>query len=131
MYYFAYGSNLNQEQMHERCPDSKPLFIATLPNYKLVFSGYSRKWHGGVATIKAFRGERVSGAIYEVSEGDLGRLDRHEGPGYRRLNINVFYEDGEPTAAVTYIKAGQLEETRPAREYLALIQQGYRDWQIV
>jgi len=131
VYYFAYATNLNQKQMHERCPGSKPLFIATLPNYKLVFSGYSRKWHGGVATIKAFRGERVPGAIYEVSEGDMRRLDRYEGPDYRRLNVNVFNEDGEPTAAVTYIKSGQLEETRPAREYLALIQQGYRDWQIV
>ncbi|TET49084.1 MAG: gamma-glutamylcyclotransferase, partial [Dehalococcoidia bacterium] len=41
MYYFAYGVNLNQKQMKDRCPDSKPLFTAVLPNYKLVFVGWS------------------------------------------------------------------------------------------
>ena len=59
MYYFAYGSNLSKKQMKERCPGSKPLFVATLPNFKLVFSGWSRKWMGSVATIKSFRGEKV------------------------------------------------------------------------
>jgi len=133
MYYFAYGSNLNKKQMLEQCPDSKPMFIVTLHNYKLVFVGWSRQWRGGVASIKPFRGERVLGAIYEVSDRDLRRLDSYEGyPGnYTRFNITVFDEDGEPIKAITYIKSGQLEETQPSTEYLSLIQQGCRDWRIV
>ncbi|MBL7125540.1 MAG: gamma-glutamylcyclotransferase [Dehalococcoidales bacterium] len=133
MYYFAYASNLNRKQMQERCPGSKPMFVATLPNYKLVFAGWSRQWRGGKASIKLFRGERVSGAVYEVSERDLSRLDRYEGcPGnYNRLKVTVFDEDGRSVEAVTYIKSGQLEETPPSKEYLAVIQQGYRDWEIV
>ena len=133
MYYFAYGSNLNRKQMMERCPESKPMFVATLPSYKLVFVGWSRQWRGGVASIKPFRGEKVLGGIYEVSERDLRRLDSYEGyPGsYNRLNVTVFDEDGKPVEAVTYIKSGQLEETQPSKEYLAIIQQGYRDWAIV
>jgi len=31
---------------------------------------------------------------------------------------------------VTYIKSGQLEETSPTKEYVAVIQQGYKDWEI-
>ncbi len=133
MYYFAYGTNLNKKQMLERCPDSKPMFIATLPNYKLIFAGWSRQWRGGVISIKPFRGERVPGGIYEISDRDLRRLDKHEGyPGnYNRLNITVFDEDSEPIEAVTYIKSQQSEETAPSREYLSVIQQGYRDWRIV
>ena len=133
MYYFAYGPNLNRKQMLERCPDSKPLFLATLRNYKLVFVGWSRQWRGGVVSIKSFRGERVLGAIYEISERDLRRLDKYEGyPGnYNRMKVTVFNEDGEPIEAITYIKSGQLEETPPSKEYLAVIQQGYRDWGIV
>jgi gamma-glutamylcyclotransferase len=133
MYYFAYGSNLNQKQMLERCPDSKPRFIATLPNYKLVFVGWSRQWRGGVASIKPFRGERVPGAIYEISDRDLRRLDSREGyPGdYNRLNVTVFDEKGEPIAATTYIKTKQSEETPPSQEYLSIMQQGYRDWGLV
>ena len=130
MYYFAYGSNLNKKQMLERCPDSKPKFVATLPNYKLVFVGWSRQWRGGVASIKRFSGERVIGAIYEVSDRDIRRLDKCEG-GYERFKVTVFTEDGEPIEAITYVKSGQLEETPPSKEYLSVIQQGYRDWGIV
>jgi len=133
MYYFAYGANLSKKQMKERCPDSKPMFVVTLPNYKLVFVGWSRQWRGGVASIQPFREEKVLGAIYEVSERDLRRLDKYEGypDSYQRISVRVFDEDGNPVEAVTYIKAGQLEETQPSREYLSAIQQGYRDWRLV
>ncbi len=129
MYYFAYGSNLNRKQMRERCPDSNPMFTATLSNYKLVFVGWFRRWRGGVASIKPLRGDRVRGAIYEVSEQCLRRLDRYESD-YNRFKVTVLGEDSEPIEVITYIKAGQLEETRPSKEYLAIIQQGLRDWRL-
>ena len=133
MYYFAYGSYLNKKLMLERCPDSKPMFIASLHNYKLVFVGWSRQWRGGLVSIRPFRGERVLGAIYEVSDRDLKRLDSYQGypNNYTRLNVTVFDEDGEPIKAITYIKSGQSEEAQPSKEYSALIQQGYRDWGII
>ncbi len=116
--------------MLERCPDSKPMFAATLHNYKLVFAGWSRQWRGGVASIKASRGDKVRGAIYEITDADLRRLDKYEGyPGnYNKLNVIVNNEDGDPVEAVTYIKAGQIEETPPSKEYVVMIQQGYKDW---
>ena len=129
MYYFAYASNLSKKQMQERCPESKPVFMATLPNYKLVFTGWSRQWRGGTASIKSFRGERVRGAVYDVTEGCLRKLDKYEA-GYDRLNVTVFDEDSEPKQAVTYIRSGQLDEAQPSKEYLAVIQQGYRDWRL-
>ena len=133
MYYFAYGSNLSKRQMRERCPDNKPEMEATLPNYKLVFVGWSRKWRGGVATIKRFTGSKVHGALYQISEACLRRLDKFEGyhDSNNRLNVIVFNEDNEPVEAFTYIKSGRLEETPPSREYVSIIQQGYRDWEIV
>ena len=133
MYYFAYGSNLSRQQMKERCPSSQPRFTATLHHYKLAFSGWSRRWRGGVASIKPFRGERVPGAIYEISEADLKRLDRGEGypESYDRIKIIVNTETGEPLEAFTYIKRRQPEETKPSPEYLSVIQQGYRDWGLV
>jgi len=130
MYYFAYASNLNQKRMRERCPDSKPMFTATLPNYKLVFVGWSREWRGGKASIRPFKGEKILGAIYDVSEQCLKQLDRHE-IGYDRLKITVFDEDGEAIEAITYIKAGRVEDGKPSQEYLSVIQQGYRDWGMV
>jgi hypothetical protein len=129
MYYFAYASNLSKKQMQERCPDSRPLFVATLPNYKIVFTDWSRKWRGGKATIKSLRGEKVRGAVYEVSEACLRRLDKFEA-GYARLNVTVFDEDNQPHQVITYVKSGQLEETAPSKKYGEIIRQGYRDWGI-
>ncbi len=116
--------------MLERCPDAKPLSTAVLPNYKLIFAGWSRQWHGAVATIKLQRDERVRGAIYEVTDACARRLDKYEGDTYQRLNITVFDEDDEPAPAFTYIKTGQLLDGQPSKEYLAVIQQGLRDWRL-
>lgn len=130
MYYFAYGSNLSRQQMAERCPGSKPKLTATLPHHKLIFAGRSKTRGGGTASIKPFRGEKVVGAVYEVSEKDLRELDRAEGPDYTRVNKMVFTDAGERIEVVTYVRREQSAETPPSLEYLAVIRQGYRDWEI-
>jgi gamma-glutamylcyclotransferase len=132
MYYFAYASNLDRKQMLTRCPDCKPKFTAVLPNCKLIFTGWSREWHGGVASIKPMKGEKVAGGVYEISERDLRQLDKLKGyPAvYDRREFLVFSEDGEAVKAVAYLKKEQGEETRPSAEYVAAIRQGYRDWGI-
>jgi gamma-glutamylcyclotransferase len=130
LYYFTYASNLSKKRMQERCPDSTPKFTAKLPNYKLVFTGWSREWRGGKATIISSRGDKVRGAIYEVTEACMKNLDRIE-TGYTRMNVTVFDEDNEAIQAVTYIKSGQLEESQPSEKYGEIIRQGYRDWGII
>lgn len=129
-YYFAYASNLNKNQMKERCPESKPLYKATLPNYKLIFCDWSRQLKGGKATIVLFRGEKVIGAVYEVSDQCLNRLDKYE-TSYNRTKVNVFDEDGDSVETITYIKSGLPKEAKPSQEYLSVIQQGYKDWGII
>ena len=131
--YFAYAHDLNKKQMKERAPESKPRVTATLPNYRLVFLGWSRQWKGGIATIRGTHGGKVAGGVYEISERDLRRLDALEGypRESNRVNVTVFTEDGDALKAVTYLKTGQSEETKPSPEYLSVIQAGYRDWGIV
>ena len=133
MYYFAYASNLSRRQMKEKAPEAKPLFAATLPNYKLVFSGWSRAWRGGTAGIQASHGDKVLGGVYEVTEHDLSRLDAREGypAEYKHLTVTVYPDTGKPVEAVTYIRPRQLEESKPSAEYLAVIKEGYRDWGLV
>ena len=133
MKYFAYGSNLDKKKMKQRCPDSKPLFSATLPNYKLIFVGWSRLWKGGVASIQRSQGSKVPGGVYEISDNDLRHLDRNEGfpNDYNRIKVIVFDEDGTAIEAITYIKTGREEETKPSKEYATAIYQGYKEWGIV
>lgn len=133
MYYFAYASNLSRKQMSERCPDAVPRAVATLPNYKLVFTGFSRLRKGSVATIRASRGDKVIGAIYEINEPGLRKLDKHENcpVDYKHLEVRVFTDDGRQFDAVTFIKSKHEEESQPSSEYRAIIQQGCRDWGII
>ena len=132
MDYFAYASNLNKQQMRLRCPDAKAKLQAVLPNYKLIFTGWSREWKGATASIMPIRGERVMGGIYEISEKDLQRLDRFEDypATYNRINVLVLDDSGQASKAVTYIKKRQSDEGKPSPEYLAIIRQGYREWGI-
>ena len=130
MYYFAYASNLNRKQMLERAPSSKHRFSATLPNYKLIFSGWSRTWRGAVASIQQSRGDRVMGGIYETSEQDMARLAQYEGTDYTTANVMIFRDTGEAVEVITFVRKHQGDEGKPSAEYLAVIKQGYIDWDI-
>ena len=133
MYYFAYASNLNRQQMAERCPEARARALVTLPNFKLIFTGYSRLRKGAVATIRGSQGDKVIGAVYEISEAGLRKLDKYENHpvDYKHLEVRVYGDSGEAYNAITFIKARQEEEAQPSPEYRAIIQQGYRDWGII
>ncbi len=133
MYYFAYGPELDRRQMQAICPAAKPHLSADLPHHRLVFSGWSRRWHGSTATLQSSSGDRVMGGLYEISEQDLSRLDKNAGlPGSAmRQNVRVFPDTGPAIDAVTHVNVRGAEAGKPSAEYLALIQQGYRQWGLV
>ena len=79
MKYFAYGSNIDENRMQERCPKSRLVGKARLEGYKISFSRYSGKWNGGVADIIEAENSHVWGILYEITEDDLARLDKFEG----------------------------------------------------
>lgn len=87
--YFAYGSNMSDEQIRERCPSHKFVCVAELRDYKLAFTRYSHKRSCGVADVVVAPGESVWGAVFEMPESDMAALDVHEGvhskpPAYAR-----------------------------------------------
>ena len=132
MNFFAYDTNLSKKLMAGVCPQGKPKFSAVLPNYKLIFTGWSRQGKGGIASIRPFKGDKVRGAIYEIADNDLKLLNRfYDYPTvYNRFNIVAWTDDGDQVEAVTYIKKEQSTETKPSLELLNAIRQGYRDWEI-
>ncbi len=88
--YFAYGSNLDPEQMQWRCPDAIALGSARLDDWAWRIGGR------GYATVSPAPGAQVWGGIWNVSDSDLARLDRYEGVAgghYRREFVTVMAED--------------------------------------
>ncbi|WP_076004939.1 gamma-glutamylcyclotransferase family protein [Dehalogenimonas formicexedens] len=131
--FFAYGAALSRKYTLERCPECKPRVSATLSGYQLIFSGWSRVFRGGTASLKPLRGARVKGGVYDVPDSALKKLDIAEGfpTQNAKLNVLVNTETGESLSCFTYVPAHPAEESKPAPEYLALLQQGYRDWGLI
>ena len=78
-YYFAYGSNIDEDQMLSRCPYSMKVYKGFLKGHKLFASHNSKYWKGGVFSIKEQENSMVYGIIYEITPEDLENLDRYEG----------------------------------------------------
>lgn len=126
--YFAYGSNLDYDQMRERCPTARFFARATLPRYDLVFRGASMRWGGAVASLRASKTRNTSGILYVMRPADLNALDRFEGhPRYyrRRLRTVVDEHGTRWPAHVYFLPAKRAPQGMPGREYLAVMATAY------
>ncbi len=129
-WYFAYGSNLLQEQMMERTGAigqiAHPPKQARLENYRLVFQHLS-EGYPAFANIQS-PGDGVLGVVYRCSQADLEKLDHYE-CGYDRQTITVTDQQGEVLEAIAYIvkPVPTIHYGRSSEEYLAKIVTGARE----
>jgi len=129
-YYFAYGSNMNLEQMKKRCSSPKVLGNARLTGYKLGFYGYSGIWDGAQETVVPDLEGEVWGVLYELQFFDCEQLDgyqdvRFDGTGpYFHYPVEVIDEEQGTFDAMIYKKNILQEAMLPSTEYLNFIVQG-------
>jgi len=64
-YYFAYGSNMNLDQMAYRCPAASVVENVRLDGYRLTFCGRGKG--SGVATILPEEGSQVEGVLWKIT----------------------------------------------------------------
>lgn len=128
MFYFAYGSNLNHQQMESRCPDSIFLCRAYLTGYKFVYDGYSSYRKGSVANVIIKDGSIVWGGLYEISEKDLDSLDKCEGyPNtYNRMKLIVKVDKGKSYTVHVYLREAK-RVGLPTGDYKEIIIEGAKD----
>ncbi len=128
MYYFAYGSNMNHEQMIRRCPNSIFLKRLYLDNHKLIYDGYSTERTGAVANITEFSGSIVWGALFKINADDLKALDKYEDypNSYLRKIIEVKDEENNKYQTITYYRTNQKQD-KPHTDYRNCILQGATD----
>jgi cation transport regulator ChaC len=125
MLYFAYGSNMEKEQMESRCPGYQLFAVARLDHYDLVFTRYSERWEGGVADLLPAHGKVVYGIIYDITMSDLKLLDHYTGypTCYTRGDVIVETTDHKKIPALTYFAVRQ-GEIKPSRQYRDQIVKG-------
>ncbi len=106
VYYFAYGSNMSEEQIRERLGREVIGEKGMLNGFELIFKKQAYKKPGiSYANIINKEGSEVQGAIYKISEEELAEIDRKEGyPNhYNRIVLIIKNEDGIEIPSVVYI----------------------------
>jgi gamma-glutamylcyclotransferase len=125
VWHFAYGSNMNRAQMLARAGKILEEQNASLPNYEVRFN---KKVRGGTAgaNIQMSHGKTVHGVLYKIEEGAFRSLDRYEGvpEHYRRIEVQVTPEGGQPVPAQIYIASKVEKGLRPSPTYLQAILDG-------
>jgi len=124
--YGAYGSNMNLEQMAQRCPSAKVVGTDSLEDYKLTFRGKYK----GVANVEACEGNTVPIVLWEITEDCETALDMYEGfPSfYVKKTVDVIVS-GKPKKAMVYVMASEFEKMPaiPTEYYFCVIEKGYAD----
>ena len=121
--YFAYGSNINLEQMAYRCPDATVVGPVALENYELLFR------RGGFATIAPSEGGKVHGLLWSITPDCERSLDRYEGYPrfYDKRMVTVRDGEGWSLSVMAYIMDERFREPMlPSATYYNGIREGYQ-----
>jgi len=123
--YFAYGSNIDLEQMARRCPAAQVVGPVTLENYELAFRG------SGVATIVPKKGGVVHGLLWSITPLCEQALDRYEGypRHYTKEAVTVRGADGREASVMVYVMAEEWSRhpALPSETYYGIIQRGFEE----
>ncbi len=101
-FYFAYGSNMNRNQMAFRCPDAEPIQTIRLKGYRLEFC--ANGGGNGVATVLPDPGSHVDGALWRISDRDENHLNHYEGYPYLygKKMVTVTDQNGNRLKVMAY-----------------------------
>ena len=120
MLYFAYGANLNLRNVKRCAPQAKPLCVAKLSGYRLIFRGY--------ADMAPDKDAYVFGALYDITPACVRAFDKYEGDDYRKIDVTVDTDDGPRKATAYIMKGGDIAP--PQLAYYNVVARGYADWKL-
>ena len=127
--YFAYGSNINLDQMAYRCPAAQVVGPVVLEGYELLFRGNASG--NGVATIKPKEGQQVHGLLWRITPGCERSLDLYEGYPhlYEKESVAVRDNAGRQLTVMAYVMTDGdrwRSPALPSEYYYQGIREGYR-----
>lgn len=129
VWYFAYGSNMNERLFRERRHMTwREVRVGRLKDYRLAFTvaGGMRPGVSAPANIVPASGGVVYGALYLLPLRKFARLDNSEGKQYDYLWTEAEDLAGNRLPVVTYKVPHAPAEGRPGRAYLNLIREAAR-----
>jgi cation transport regulator ChaC len=134
IWYFAYGSNLNQARFRSRVGDWQEVRRAVLEGHELRFSGEVESEGGGGAIVQPAKGRQVFGGVYGITDEQLAAMDAVElhGPmnfdGRGVRSTVELLSDGDIIEGELYEVPAPSVYRAPSAKYLGLITSGLRDF---
>ena len=132
MIYFAYGSNLNKQQMKRRCPHAQHLGKAVLKDWQLTFQKSST---GFYCNIVPCEGAKTPIGLWYIPDSELAILDRYEGypTCYGREKVKAYEMTGKVgRPPVWHGVLYRMPEDRPygfpTKKYIRTCLEGYKDF---
>ena len=123
-FYWAYGSNLNEAAMAERCPGSIKIQKLTLNDGALVFRG--------VADVVSRADSQIHGGLWWITKANEATLDTYEGVRsrfYLKKYLKLRFGGIEkPFPALYYQMAISRGVMPPSEGYLRSIAEGYENF---
>ena len=122
-WYFAYGSNMDEDRIRGRGVRVIKWMRGRLKDYRLVFNKPCR--FGGCANIEPSKGSIVEGVLYLIPEEDLYKLDWFEGyPTHYDRRVFTIETDEGSIEAWAYIAVKTRDGLKPSREYMNFLIRG-------
>ena len=120
--YAAYGSNMDPDQMRERCPHSPMWGTGWLMGWRLTFGGEEYGPEGALSTVVEDPGSQVFVVLYDVTDADAAALDKWEGGElglHKKLRLRVHTLEGTELAWLYVLDA--YEGGLPSARYLGMM----------
>jgi hypothetical protein len=127
MLYFAYSATLDPELLSTIAPNAKFLYIAHLPEAKLVFPTPD-----GRPSVRPASGNTVWGAIFEVDEKESAAIEKAEAAEGRapRHDLRAVDRAGNKYEVVTYCHSSLEPDHTPDPKYMEQVVRGARHWSL-
>jgi cation transport regulator ChaC len=123
-YYFAYGSNMDEDQMASRCPGSQLFGRAQLPRHSFLIN------ERGVASVIPAQDSVTHGLLWTITPAGEKALDRYDGAArghYVKDFVDVQPDgSGETVQALIYLASNKRPGV-PRSGYLERIIQAARE----
>ena len=122
-YYLAYGSNLNQDQMIQRCPGAKIIGSIYLNGFRLVFRG--------VADFEKDTDSKLALGLWEITEDNEKALDRYEGVNsglYKKILWLIDFNNVKYKALIYKMNSDSVGT--PYESYRETISDGFDDFNL-
>lgn len=123
---FGFGSNMDLQQIKQRCPSVKLVTRAHVKNVELRYTRFSTERQGGVADMFLAPGHNVFGLLIDIDDEDLKNLDRIECAdlGYQRIHVEAYDDNNNMYKAYAYDVIDKKPDIAPTKIYEWLVYSG-------